>query len=111
MSLDRPHSQCDQVVVIDGSRGADALGWRELADIVTLTCAGRRPTAVLLDVRNDPFTPTSREADVLASALAGTPLVAIVAGPDASYGCARMIATSIELRGRSAAAFRDEVQA
>jgi len=100
-----------QVVVLDCTRSAGRKDWQELADVVLLTCAAQRPGALLLDVRRAPFTPSAREVDLLASALGKCPLVAIVAGPDVSYGRARMVATSLELRGRGAAAFKDEPEA
>ncbi len=100
-----------RVVVLDGTRPTSRKDWQELADVVLLTCAAQRPAALLLDVRRGPFTPAAREADKLASVLGGCPLVAIVSGPDASYSCARMVATSLELRGRAAAAFSNEPEA
>ena len=79
--------------------------------MIVLTCARDTPGAVLLDVRGAPFTPTGRDADVLASALAGCPLVAIVSGGNASFGCARMVTTMVALRGSQAAALQDEARA
>jgi hypothetical protein len=99
------------VIVLDGwwlaSRGA----WQELADVAVLTCARGTPGAVLLDVRGAAFTPPAREAEVLASGLAGSPLVAVLSGGEGSYRCARMVATSAVLRGSQAAAFLDEARA
>jgi hypothetical protein len=99
------------VIVLDGwwlaSRGA----WQELADVAVLTCARGTPGAVLLDVRGASFTPAAREAEVLASGLAGSPVVAILSGAEGSYWSARMVATSAGLRGSQAAAFLDESQA
>ncbi len=100
-----------RAVVVDGGRLSGSREWRELADVIILTCAAQRPAGLLLDVRTSPFTPTAREADVLASALCGCPICALVTRPDVSYGCARMVATSVEMRGRAAGAFQDEAQA
>lgn len=111
MGTDASLGLSGRVVVLNGSRLAGRKDWQELADVVVLTCAAQRPSGLLLDVRSALFVPTAREADRLASALSGCPCSAIVTGGDASFGCARMVATSLELRGRTAAAFHDEVGA
>ena len=96
------------MVVLDGRWLASRCAWQELADVAVLTCGRGAPGAVLLDVRGASFTPEAREAEVLASALAGSPLVAILAGGGGSYWCARMVATSASHRGSRAAAFLQE---
>ena len=111
MDLDGTPGLGGRVVVLDGSRLAGQRDWRGLADVVLLTCAKDAHGAVLLDVRGAAFTPTAREVDVLSSALAGCSLVAIASDGNASYGCARMVAMTVELRGSRAAAFQDEARA
>lgn len=100
-----------RVVVLEGVWLASRGAWQELADVAVLTCAKGTPGAVLLDVRGAAFTPSSREAEVLASGLAGSPLVAILSGGEGSYWSARRIATAAALRGSQAAAFQDEARA
>jgi hypothetical protein len=95
-------------VVLDGSRLAGLKDWRALADVAALTRAAGAADGMLLDVRRASFTPASHEGGMLAAALAGYPAVAIVSGGDASYGCARMVCTLVELRGSTAEAFLTE---
>ena len=56
-------------------------------------------------MRGAPFTPSTGEARPLVAALAGYRAVAIVSRGDASFGCARMVSTLVEVRGSKAAAF------
>jgi hypothetical protein len=48
---------------------------------------------------------------VLATGLAAYPLVTIVTDVGASYGCARMVSTLVEMRGSPSAAFWEETEA
>jgi len=94
-----------RLVVLDGSRLAGLKDWRALASVAGLACAAGANDGVLLDVRQAPFTPAAGDAEMLAVALSGYPAVAIVCGGNASFGCARMVSTLVELRGSRAAAF------
>jgi hypothetical protein len=105
MNPDRHLKQERRVVVLDGSRLASLRNWQALADVAALTGAVCAADGVLLDVRQAPFTPPTREGEVLAAALASYPAVAIVTGGDASHSCARIVCTLVELRGSPAAAF------
>jgi hypothetical protein len=105
MSPDPRPAPESRFVVLDGSRLAGLKDWRTLADVAALTRAASPADGMLLDVRQASFTPASPEGGMLAAALAGYPAVAIVSGGDASYGCARMVCTLVELRGSAAAAF------
>ena len=82
-----------------------------MADVAVLLHAAGSAECVLLDVRRAAFTPSAIEAEELIAALAGFAAVAIVADPDASFGCARMLSTLVELRGSNASAFFTTVEA
>ena len=100
-----------RVAVLHGSSLAAQQDWRRLADVAVLTGASGRMAAVLLDVRGATFNPAGFEADLIAAALGGFGTVAIVSGPGVSYGCARRVTVTAELRGSVAAAFQDEGEA
>ena len=100
-----------RLVVLDGSRLAGLRDWRGLADLAAQSYAAGAADGVLLDVRRAPFTPTADDAADLVAALARYAAAAIVSGADASYGCARMVSTLVELRGSKAAAFFTEDEA
>ena len=82
-----------------------------VADAVSLGATVGSRRALMLDFRTHKFTPNSRDADGLATRLAAYPSVAILTDVGASYGCARMVSTLVELRGSSSAAFCDEAEA
>jgi hypothetical protein len=111
MASEQTSAARERVVVLNGARLAARRDWQELADVAVVTRAARTPGGVLLDVRGVSFLPSGRDADLLAAALAGYPLVALVSGPDASYGCARMVTAGVELHGGSAAAFQNVADA
>ena len=100
-----------RLVVLDGSRLAGLRNWQGLADVAVQTRRAGVADGLLLDVHRAPFTPASGEAAVLVTALAGYSAVAIVSGGGASYGCARMVSTLVELLGSRAAAFLTEDEA
>jgi hypothetical protein len=101
----------ERIAVLRGARLAGRRDWQDLADVAVVTRAARMPSGVLVDVRGLTALPSVRDADQLAWALARYPLVALVSGPDASYGCARMVVAGVEYRGGSAAAFQDVAEA
>ena len=103
----RPHPD-GQFVVVDGSRLAGLLDWPALAEEAMRARRAGSAVGLLLDLRGAPFTPSTGEARPLVVALAGYPAVAIVSRGDASFGCARMVSTLVEVRGSKAAAFLTE---
>lgn len=100
-----------RVVVLGGSRSPGPADWREVADVAALVAGVGTPVGLLLDFRVQAFTPTAREARVLAAALSNFPVVAILAEEGVSYGCARMESVLVEMHGSDAAAFEDEAEA
>jgi hypothetical protein len=92
-------------VVLDASWFAGMRDWHALAEMVSQSRAAITAGGLLLDVRRAAFTPAAREAHLLVAAVVGYPAVAIVVQGDASYGCARMVSTLIEIRGSKASAF------
>ena len=107
MAAERTSEVRDRVVVLHASHLAGRRDWQQLADVAVVTRAARMPSGVLVDVRGATFLPSGRDAELLGWALARYPLVALVSGPQASYGCARMVAAGVEGHGGTAAAFQD----
>lgn len=101
----------DRVVVVRHASIEEPRDWLAVADVAALTASVESPKALMLDLRGSDFTLASRDADVMASGLAAYPMVAVVADPGVSYGCARMACTLVDLRGSPAAAFTDEGEA
>jgi hypothetical protein len=94
-----------RLVVLDVSVLAGMRDWHALAEVVSRARVAGTTRGLLLDVRRAAFTPAAKDAHLLVSALVGYPAVAIVVQGDASYGCARMVSTLIEIRGSRASAF------
>jgi len=101
----------DRVVVLGGAAFAEQRDWLAVADAVSLGATVGSRCALMLDFRTHMFTLSARDAAGLATRLAACPLVAILTDVGASYGCARMVSTLVELRGSSSAAFSDEAEA
>jgi hypothetical protein len=106
----RPHPD-GEFVVLDGSLLAGLMDWPALAKEAARSRLAGAAVGLLLDVRGAPFTPSTGEARPLVAALAGYRAVAIVSRGDASFGCARMVSTLVEVRGSKAAAFLTEPDA
>jgi hypothetical protein len=92
-------------VVLDVSVVSGMRDWHALAELVSRSRVAGTTRGLLLDVRRAPFTPAARDAHLLVTALAGYPAVAIIVQGDASFGCARMVSTLIEISGSRASAF------
>ena len=101
----------DRVVVVRHASLGEPRDWLAVADVAGLTASVEPPKALMLDLRGSGFALASRDADVMASGLAAYRMVAVVADPGVSYGCARMACTLVDLRGSPAAAFTDEGEA
>ena len=111
MCLESPAVRGDGVVVLGGAAFAESQDWLAVADVASLAATVGSPRALMLDFRTHGFALSSRDADVLATGLAGYPLVAILTDLGVSYGCARMVSTLVELRGSPSAVFHDEAEA
>jgi hypothetical protein len=111
MCLESRTGRGNGVVVLCGAAFAEPRDWLAVADAASLAATVGSPRALMLDFRTHGFTPSSRDAGVLATSLAAYPLVAILADLGVSYGCARMVSTLVELRGSPSSAFYDEAEA
>jgi hypothetical protein len=101
----------DRVVVLGGAAFAEPRDWLAVADTASLAATVGSPRALMLDFRARKFVLSSHDAGVLATSLSAYPLVSILTDVGASYGCARMVSTLVELRGSPSSAFYDEAEA
>lgn len=99
---------CVRVVAAGALVSAPRADWAQLAGVVAETAAASPSAALLVDLLGASFDVSSRVADGLARSLANYPIVALLTEHGHSFGCARMVAMLVELRGGSAAVFTDE---
>lgn len=105
-----------RVIIIGGTQLASLRDWLGAIDVGTLRARQGDAQGLLLDFRDQGFTPGPREANALIESLVAlcadrVPPVAILTNPGAQLGGARMLCTLGELRHCRAAAFRDEGEA
>jgi hypothetical protein len=107
-----PSQDLDQgVVVLRSAALSPPRGWLTGEDVAVLVGSVEAVHPLILDLRYSGFSLGGGDAGTLAEGLADHPMVAIIADPGVSYGCARMACTRVELRGKPSAAFTDEAEA